>query len=180
MKTVTMVKRNGTILYSWRERDGFINHTPGEFIAFARMLQGVDFCNQFFNDPHRFTFWMQSEIEARYRDGCPLKFPVLFEVSIRVFELIAESTDDFSCDNDFRFTASPCFRWVWFLDLDGHTFSVYDAYELLVDRTLMRNYDLRLELGCDGVPSFLKGFWIQGQMPDERKLIKACTETDCG
>lgn len=179
MKTVTMVKMNGMVLYSWREEDGcFISHTPSEFLAFAHKLQGSVFLNQFGNDPHRYSFWTAHEIQAKRKGGEPLHFPVLHEDAVRIFELVADGTDDFGLDHDFQFSLSPLYQWVWFLDLTDGTFSVYSACELLIDWTVMRNYDIGLELGCDGVPCYLSDFWIRRHLPDAEALTKACSDED--
>ena len=95
-----------------------------------------------------------------------------------MFELVADNTADFSLENDLQFSLSPLYQWICFLDLDERTLSVYSACELLIDWTAMRNYDIRLELGYDGVPCYLQNLWIRGQMPDAAALTKACSGED--
>lgn len=177
MKTVTMVRLNGTVWYSWHEEDGcFTNHTAGKFLAFARKLQGSDFRNRFAGDPHRYTFWMESEIRAKHKNGEPLQFPVLYEDTVRIFELIVDGTDDFSLDHDFQLSLSPQYQWIWYLDLDNNMLSVYGGYKLLIDQTHHRNYDIKLELGCDGVPCYMVEFWMLDNLPDVQTLQNTCTE----
>ena len=180
MQTITAVKANGTIWYLWDERDGFFtNYSATIVLALAHELENPYLRARFKRDPHNYGFRKRSEITTKHSGGNPILFPVLMDDDTRIFELLADNTDDFSWDNEFELSVSPDCQWVWLLDLDDNTFSVYGGYKLLIDRTHHRNYDIQLELQCDGIPCFMVELWMLDTLPDVQTLKSVCAATSC-
>lgn len=178
MKTITAVKTNGTIWYLWNEQEGvFASYTEGVILAFVHEIKkNPTFQANLKRNPHKYGFWKKAEIETKHGGNEPILFPELMDDETRIFELLADNTDDFSWDNEYCFSLSPNLHWVFLLDLDNNMFSVYGGYKLLIDQTHHRNYDIKLELGCDGVPCYMVEFWMLDNLPDVQTLRNTCSE----